>query len=247
MKKLLLMLALIVPALSFTGCSDDDKNELNLKVSDITMKVGTVETIQYAPWVSENELIASLVDNSTVIGHRAGETTFRYDKYSFKVTVKPTINIYHDPCLQFGNNADVIRGFMENYGYSPETQSNDELIYVTKQSDLPVGYSYQFNSGLLSMVIVMAPRSIATTQQVSDYLKQRFITVKTGNDYIGLVSPDRKVLVTFSVTNYKGNLMYETIYAPYPEDSKSRSIDYVSEFEQMIKSSPGELVKGALE
>ena len=64
-------------------------------------------------------------------------------------------------------------------------------------------------------------------------------------DIIGMVSPDKKVIIAVAVKVYSGNIMYVIVYMPNDDDTKTRSTD-ISIFEKMINATPGELVKGGM-
>ncbi len=94
-KKLFLLMAILIPAMAFTACGDDDKDEPN--VPNQTLNVGQTYTIPAdGTWVSDNDLIAS-IDGKAVKGVRVGEVAIRNGGQSFNVTVNPTITLLKTP------------------------------------------------------------------------------------------------------------------------------------------------------
>lgn len=242
-KRIFLLMAILIPAIAFTACGDDDKDEPN--VPNQTLSVGQTYTIPAdGTWVSDNDLIASIY-GKTVKGVRVGEIAIRNGAQSFKVTVNPTITLYKDPCLQFGGSPSSIKSFMSKYGYEYE-ESATNITYASKQNGFVVGYGYTFENSKLTMSMVMAERSIASTERLAEYLSQRFVPVTHDDDYIGMVSPDKKVLVVFMIKSFSGNIMYVTAYAPNTSSAKVRSGNFNTTFEEMINATPGELVKDGL-
>ena len=241
MKKFLLALVLMVPMLAFTGCGNDDEPN----VSNQILNVGQAYTIPAdGSWTSDNDLIAS-VDGKTVKGVRMGEVTIRNGDQSFSVVVNPTITLYPDPCLQFGDSPSSIKNFMNKYGYEFE-ESATNITYASLQNGSVVGHGYTFENSKLTMSMILAQRSIASTERMAEYLNQRFVPVTHNDDYIGLVSPDKTILVVFTIRAFSGNIMYVTSYAPYTNSTNSRSDSFDTAFEEIINATPGELVIGGM-
>lgn len=237
-KRLFLLMAILIPAIAFTSCGDDEKDEPN--VPNQSLNVGQTYTIPAdGTWTSDNDLIAS-VSGKSVKGIRAGETIVRNGGKSFKVKVNPTITLYKDPCLKFGDNKQSVKNFMKSYGYDFD-ESATNLSYASQQNGAVVGYGYTFENSKLTMSMVMAQRSIASTDRMADYLSQRFVPVTNNGDYIGMVSPDKKTLVLFTLKSMSGNIMYVTAYSPNTS-SKGRSSDYEAIFKGLVNATPGKVV-----
>lgn len=235
-------MALIVPMFAFTSCGGGDDEP---SVPNQTLNVGQTYDIPVeGAWTSDNDLIAS-VDGNTLTGVRVGEVAVRNGGKSFNVTVNPTITLYKDPCLQFGDNPSAIKKFMSSYAFESE-ESESSLIYTSRQSGAAVGYGYTFESSKLTLTMVMAQRSIASTERLAEYLSQRFVPVTHNDDYIGMISPDKKILVVFMIKYISGSLMYVTSYAPNTSDANGRSDNYDVIIKEMINATPGELVKSGL-
>ena len=239
-KKLFLLMVILIPAIAFTACGGDD-DEPN--VPNQTLSVGQSYTIPSdGTWVSDNDLIAS-IDGKTVKGLRVGEVSIRNGGQSFNVTVNPTITLFKDPCLDFGSSKATVKGFMS--GFPSPTEKEESLTYAEVANGTAVGYSYTFKNGKLDMTMVMAHNSIASAERFGEYLAQRYVAVGANDDIIGMVSPDKKVIIAVAVKVYSGNIMYVIVYMPNDDDTKTRSTD-ISIFEKMINATPGELVKGGM-
>ncbi len=239
MKKLLLLLALIVPMLAFTGCGGDD-DEPN--VPNQTLNVGQTYTIPLdGTWISDNDLIAR-VSGKTVEGVRVGEVAIRNEDQSFNVTVNPTITLFQDPCVQFGATQQVVKNYMS--GYELISEDADNLIFA-KNNSSDVLYGYNFENSKLKMSMVIAIKSIATAELMGKMLAERYVLVTSNDDYIGMVSPDKKMLVVLMIKVQSGKVVYAISYGP-ASNSKSRSNSFETAFEEIIHATPGELVKGGI-
>ena len=240
-KKLFLLMAILIPAIAFTACGDDDKDEPN--VPNQTLNVGQTYTIPAdGTWASDNDLIAS-VSGKTVKGIRVGEVAIRNGGQSFKVTVKPTITLFKDPYLQFGANQQAVKTFMSGFEFLGEEEGT--LTYIDKSNS--VGYGYSFENSKLKMSMVIAPSTIGSATRVGEYLAERYVPVTNQDDYIGMVSPDKTMLIIVMVKVQSGRVVYTIAYSQNTNDTKGRSInDLERVFEEMINATPGELVKGGM-
>lgn len=239
MKKFLFAMALIVPMLSFTSCGGDD-DEPN--VPNQTINVGQSYTIPAdGNWVSDNDLIAS-VEGKTVKGVRVGDVAIRNAGQSFMVTVTPTITLFKDPYLNFGANTLTVKNAMNECVFVGE---DDGLLTFIDKSNTVV-YGYSFKALKLEMSMVMAPNSIATPQRMGEYLAERYVPVTSQDDYIGMISPDKKMLVILMVKVQSGKVVYIISYSPNTSNTNRRSDSFDAIFKDMIDATPGELVKGGV-
>lgn len=240
-KKLFLLMAILIPAIAFTACGDDDKDEPN--VPNQTLNVGQTYTIPAdGTWVSDNDLIAS-IDGKTVKGVRVGEVAIRNGGQSFIVTVNPTIILFKDPYLQFGANQQAVKTFMSGFEFLGDEDGT--LTYIDKSNS--VGYGYSFENSKLKMSMVIAPSTIGSATRVGEYLAERYIPVTNQDDYIGMVSPDMSMLIIVMVKIQSGKAVYTIAYSQNTNGAKGRSInDLERVFEEMIAATPGELVKGGM-
>ena len=231
MKKFLLLLALLVPMIAFTGCGKDDEDEPN--VPNQTLNVGQTFTIPVnGEWTSDNKFIAS-VDGQTLKGVCAGETSIRNGEQSFKVTVQPTLSLYKEPCLQFGSSKnkvkDAMRGFEE-----VETDSESLSYYYVDGSNV-VMYIYNFENDGLKSTAVFLPTKMFTSSQVVDYLLERYIPVDASDKMALMISPDKTVAVGVTVQRVSGVNMYEIIYIPYNPTKSGEDLFNLVENNVVIK------------
>lgn len=238
-KKLFMLMAILIPAMAFTACGDDDKDEPN--VPNQTLNVGQTYTIPAdGTWVSDNDLIAS-IDGKTVKGVRVGEVSIRNGGQSFNVTVNPTITLFKDPYLNFGANTQSVKNAMSGFEFVAE--ENGTLSYIDEANSVIYGYSFENSKLKISMVI--AVKSFASAKEMGEMLAERYVFVTTKDDYIGMVSPDKKMLVVLMIKVQSGKAVYVISYAP-ASDTIARANDLEVVFEEMIDATPGELVKGGM-
>ncbi len=227
-KKILLFLAMMMSAMALTSCGgDDDDSKDEPSVPDQTVKVGQSFTIPVAGnWASDNKLIAE-VEGNTVTGNLVGTTYVRDGGSAFQVTVKPTITLFADPCLKFGASKSTVKQFMS--GYDLVDESTSQLIYASQEV---IGYSYDFENGKLTMATVLA--EYTTTSQMANFLAQRYIPVLNEDNYIVMITPDKKVMVLFMISRVSGRMVYLISYAPYDSKSKSSVPDVPSCFDKIL-------------
>lgn len=237
MKKILFILTLIVPILAFTGCGGDDDEP---SVPDQTLNVGQTYNIPAdGIWDSANDLIAT-VNGKTVKGVRVGSVVISNGELSFDVTVTPTVTLFKDPCLDFGANAQTVKNAMKGYEYVGE--DDDVITYMDRSNS--VAYGYSFKNSKLSMSMVIAPSSIGSTSRVAEHLAERYVPVTSEDDYIGMVSPDKKVLVIVMVKMQSGNPVYVIAFTESTINTKSSSHEFDSLFKKIDNAIPGVTVKG---
>lgn len=212
MKKIFFTLALIVPMLSFTGCGSDDEPE-NISVSDQSLLVGQTCPLPSGAWASSNDAIA-VVEGNKVVAVRRGEAIIKGSSKSFKVEVAPTNNVLPDPCLQFGAESNIISDYMASLGGFDKPGMSLVQTYVCKNP--PLGYQYTFkNKEGLQSVTVMAFRKDFDELEIAEYLKQRYVPVTEQDGIFGFLSPDKKILVAFTIEVVKGDVTYLMVYKPF--------------------------------
>lgn len=213
MKKFLLALVLMVPMLAFTGCGGDDEPETPISISDQSLLVGQTYTLPKGAWTSSNDVIAK-VEDGKVVAVRRGEATIKSGATSFKVTVAPSNDIIPDPCLQFGAKQDVISDYMESIGGFNKPGLSLSMTYVSSKPHI-LGYQYDFkNKEGLQKVTVMAFKKEISELEIAEYLKQRYVPVMEEDGVFGFLSPDKKIVVAFTMEVIKGNVTYLIQYTP---------------------------------
>lgn len=222
-------------------CSSCEGDEGGPKVPNQTLNVGQSFTIPIdGVWTSDNDFIAS-VDGKSVKGIRVGEVTIRNGEQSFEVTVNPTITLFKDPYLNFGSNMQMVKDAMNSFDFLGEEDGS--LVYMDKTNS--VLYGYTFETSKLKMSMVMAPSSIGSATRVGEFLAERYVPVTNQKDYIGMISPDKTMLIIVMVKVQGGKTLYTIAYSPYTGDA-SRSNDIEHIFEEIITKTPGKLVKGGM-
>lgn len=122
-------------------------------------------------------------------------------------------------------------------------EENGTLSYIDEANSVIYGYS--FENSKLKMSMVIAVKSFASAKVMGEMLAERYVFVTTKDDYIGMVSPDKKMLVVLMIKVQSGKAVYVISYAP-ASDTIARANDLEVVFEEMIDATPGELVKGGM-
>lgn len=205
MKKLLFALAFILPLMVFQSCSEDE-----YVYPDITLYHGDVYTLKggNGGWRSENVLIAK-VDGEDITAGLAGVTRVSNGENSFKVTVKPTNNLYEEPYMQWGSSISVVSQYMKNNGYEP-LDDNDEngLMYYGKD---PVDYVlYAFKDGKLYSSGVYIP--VDYQESLSDFFAQRYILLSQKNSQLTFTDPYKTLYIGMKSTIYNNKVYYLIAY-----------------------------------
>lgn len=151
------------------------------------------DTDDYVAWTSDNENIA-YVEGSYVVGQLVGTTMIRSEEGEFQVTVKPTISLYDEPCLEWGASKKVVKGTMGAYKLNDE--DSDYLLYDGKDDEEYIYYS--FENGGLDCSQVMIPDYV-DSEKLVDFLLERYVFITydeediwfyfnsaDGNSFLGL-------------------------------------------------------------
>lgn len=237
MKKFLLLLVFMVPMLAFTGCGGDDEPML----PEQTIKVGQTYTIPYdGEWTSDNVYIAN-VKNKIVTGKLAGTAAISNGSKSFNIIVEPTLYFFTEPCLDFGASRQVVRNYMIDFQYVGEV--NNTLTYIDKKEKVKYGYSFEDDG--LKMAMAVVPGALVTATQLGEFLAERYIPVTYADDYIAMISPDRKMIVIIIIKIQSGSIQYGISYSLASDENDARSSVYNQLFEKTVNLIPGELVNSA--
>lgn len=213
MKKIILILALIVPMIAFIGCRSDKDEPQNIQVSDQSLLVGQTYSLPKGTWTTSNDAIAK-IESGKVVAVRRGEATIKNGSISFQVEVATSNNIIPDPCLSFGYNQSEVREYMVSLGGF----NNPGLSLVqnyTRTTPTTLGYQYTFKNGEgLQSVLVMAFQKDYTETEIAEYLTQRFVPISESDGVFGFLSLDKKIAVAFTIKVIDGNITYLMQYIP---------------------------------
>lgn len=206
------MLALIVAVVS--SCSKDNDDD-NPKFQDVTLTAGATQTLTVGKdlnWTSENDYIAT-VANGVISAKRVGEVRIASDKGSFKVKVNPQYTYFEEPCLNFGFTQQSVKNEMK--AYTLVSEDNNTLTY--KGTGYTTGILYSFENSALKYSYILTSSSYST--QVANWAAERYVYVTTSDNYIGMISVDKTILVVI-VPMKVGNSWYYTIgYSKYDKNS----------------------------
>lgn len=211
------MLALVVGV--FSSCSSDDDD--SPKFNDVILIAGSTQQIANSNginWKSENDLIAE-VENGTIKAYRVGEIRIASEKGSFIVKVTPQYSYYTEPYLNFGATIQSVKKQMK--GYSLISEDSELLLY--KGTGYTSGYLYGFENSALKYSYILTSSSYAT--EVANWTAERYVYVTKTDDYIGLITPDKKILVVVMPMKVGSSWYYTIGYQKYEKDSSNAKVN----------------------
>ena len=229
-----LFLALLLTAVAsimLTPCSKGD-DEPKYKFTDVTIAAGQTKTIANAlglSWTSSNSLIAKMEGDVLTAVH-VGSATLISAKGSFGVTVKPTSTLYVDPYLAFGAQLATVKSWMSaniTAATLEASSGTSSLLYSCTGSGASV-YGYYFGDSGLNMANVML--KLSYSDELVDFLTERYVTVTVDKEkqYIGLVSPQKDILIVLEPYKVSKTTVWNVIYAPYTASSSTSASAAIS-------------------
>lgn len=198
-----MVLLAMLPIMLFTACSSDNDEEV-WTISESNIELNSKEEItissnQNVTWKSDNPLIASVNDKGRVLALLVGKTkliaTNGIQTKEVNVTVKGNYTHITEPFLNFKDSYSDIQGYekREKYMYSTE----EELIYWGETNSIVDNVRYIFKNGKLSSCVLITHYS--NYESALNYLKERYVPIKTEDGIIYLSSPDGKIAVGLTV------------------------------------------------
>ena len=195
----------------------------NIKYKDIIVGVGDKIEIPYnwdRKWVSSNPEIAK-VEDSVIMALSTGEVTLSSGDVSFTVKVDEDIDLFMEPCTDWGAEINHVKSYMSGYEIESENEEdgNIKLSYALKDV---TSYTYNFDNGGLSAAMVLYGNT--DTEAVQNFINYHYIDTGIEQDGIHLyLTQDGKTAVGISKLY---GIIYEFIYIP----SGSRA-----QFTQIVK------------
>lgn len=199
MKKILYPSLLLGLALSSCEGADDiptSFNDVYIRISQ-SHRIGGDENIE---WVSENPLIAAVEGNFVTAVH-AGTTTIQSTQGKFKVTVKPRISVFVDPCLDWGS--DDMHVALCTSQYLPDDYTDSTIIF-TNLIDSHLSTVYTLYDNRLCKTTVTLDATGINLDRLVNHLTDRYIT-DTPHSY---TSPDSKTKILLTQTPPTYTLTY---------------------------------------
>lgn len=234
-KTLFLFLALALTSSSFTSCSDEDDEP---KFANVTLNAGETKIIDHAAgihWTSSNQFVAEMNDNE-LKALRVGTATLSSTRGHFKVKVNPTSHLYQDPCMQFGASQSTVRSWMKSHIPQAVWKENSkpDLLFYTCTEGAAMIYGYGFDNKKLSRAMLFVNHRYG--DELVTFLTERYIvvTVDEAEGYVGLISPEKDMLVVVIPDVLGGVPIYNVVYAPN-EETKG-CIDYTKIIQPYTKS-----------
>lgn len=224
MKKILFLLVMVLPVLVFTSCSDDDNEGVNTK--KISLFVGDEKKIESAvvpnSVFSENNFIAEVEDDGTVIGKHVGQTIISInEKYNIPVEIKGKYTTYDDPILNWGCSADYI---IKNQKQGTLNSQNATSITYTNCGKAQSAV-YLFEEGKLVSAGFVLRSSLAS--EIGDFLDERYLMIPYDlGDYtiagINSYKLENASNIVFVKVYNVSTIM--VLYAPYDNERSIKSI-----------------------
>lgn len=179
MKRLLIMLAAMLPLFAFVGCSDDDEtkgdDKLSLNKSEVKLYVGDTESLEAnknVDWSTDNEFVASVNSDGLVEGIHVGkaiiEAKSETESAKCEIEVEPQYNTYVEPVLDFGSSADEIKS-KENRNLLSEDE-NGIVFDGSNDAELMVVYTMDNNRMTSAGVAI----DFSYTAELVDFLAERY-------------------------------------------------------------------------
>lgn len=193
MKKLLIMLAAMLPLFVFVGCSDE---ESHVNTEPISLYVDDTYQIQMditpSSVSSEREFIATIEKDGVVTGVHVGETNVYIDgEYTIPVEVKGKYNLYEDPITEWGCSSAYIKENQKQGTYYIGDGGNDDSEMIEYRACGEADWIiYLLEDDKLQAVGVAIPSFLSS--EVGNFLTERFFmipydlgdyTIGGANDY----------------------------------------------------------------
>jgi hypothetical protein len=189
-KYLLLMLAIIGMAVSFTACSSDDDNDstftLNKQSVELIARTGVAQleaSISDVEWSSENPYVAVVSPAGRVTAIHVGETNIIARSGSgyktCKVVVTPKYNTYVEPITEFGKSKDYI---IKKLGV-PSQETSNTLAYGESDDYQVTFYTFENDKlktcGVSQLNCVSAPSPLGFNLGRRDAIFNRVLTTRS--------------------------------------------------------------------
>lgn len=179
MKKFLLMLALIVPMLAFTGCGSDDEPK---KTIDITVKTDGTKSIQgfnNIKAITPNDFVATIKGN-TVYGKHEGTFETKCTSDEGDLNLKVTVEAQHTLYVDLKHFIGAPKAEVEKILGQP-TKVNDKGTCTYNPIGLEEDYQVGYTDGKVEMIAIQF--KFAYYQSLIDHLSDRYYPsyVKSGS------------------------------------------------------------------
>lgn len=180
MRKILSIITVLALVSSCSSDSTEEKESLVLSSQEETITIGeslALNASTQCQWKTENDFIASVTDDGTVMANHIGKTeitaTGKNNSSICKIIVKGKLDTYKEPILDFGASMSEImeeesRAFSHQYG-------NESLTFSGENSIIDrVNYFFKDDKLIQVDVIVLHNYSDAVKKTVDEYLLERY-------------------------------------------------------------------------
>lgn len=189
MKKLLIMLAAMLPLFAFVGCGEDEENHVDTNLVSLYVDDTYQIPMDIIPSsvASENEFIATIENDGVITGMHVGETNVSIDgRYTIPVEVKGKYNLFDDPVTEWGCSSAYIKENQKQGTYYIGDGENDDSEMIEYRACGEADWViYLLDDDKLQAVGVIIPSFFAS--EVGGFLAERFFMIPydLGNYTIG--------------------------------------------------------------
>ena len=236
--KIFAMLAL-VSAFTFSGCSKDENDTIELQTPSAIVlnskQTAEIKAISNSPisYESKNEFNATVSDKGVVTANFVGETYIKLtngsDTKTITVRVDPKVSLYPEPCTDWGITK---KQFIAKYG-KPNTETADGIAYSSYSEAAPVAM-FLFENDKLKSAAIMVKSAYASS--LGNFLAERYLPIDVDTDkYIArFVNGIKKDNITMAIDLSLYNINY--LMVMYIDiSSKSRTTHENLDFQRLIE------------
>lgn len=221
-------------AFSFVSCSDDDDDDSSFKLPPESVSFNQGDNQQMAAddgraltWSVDDEFVATIDDDGLLTGCHVGETNIvavdsKGGKACAKVVVEPKYNLYTEPCIQWGDTKEQVKGLDKR-----ELLDEDDNTILLKADGSADYVLYTFEDGGLKAVSILIGTSY--TKASVNFLFERYEYLGYADDIY--VFTDRKGL---SVLVQVYSAKYIMILYCKDPSSKSMNVNNAEAFDAVL-------------
>lgn len=240
MKKTVLLIGVSL-SLLFVSCSKDDEVDklITLESSAKTLFFGDeyqIEATSNTPilYSSEDEYHAHVSEPGLVTARFIGETNIVLsngnDRKTVSITVKPQINLYPDPNLEFGISRSAL---ITKYG-TPDAESETTILYNNySNAAAAVMYLFDENNKLKNTAVMV---KTAYNSNLGTFLVERYLPIDMDNLlFVNALRPeDATLLIGADLYDISYWLVLYVPYSSIRMSSQVKAIQNLSEFDNLI-------------
>lgn len=235
-------LTMLAGSLLFFACSEEENpgdEKITVSDSEISMDFDETYNIEatfnrdgYAPgslvWSSADEEVATVDNSGKVTAGLIGDTELTVKtadgKFSEKVTVEvlPTVTLYKEPVLKFGETKSYIKS---NESRTFDSETDELMIFEGENSDVR-GVLYLFENAKFANVGVLLKTDEATGEKAAHHVTQRYNFIGDEDNFYLFSRGDVSLGITVDAT-----LGLIVLYFQGEASTGGRMMDFKSQLE----------------